>query len=201
MKKKRFPFAAAAVITAVSYVRNRLMPLYADDYAYSFIWDDKHCGNLLIPPDQPLKRVKSFRDVVRSQFSHYMTWGGRSVAHTLDQLLLMDGKRTFNYANTAVILSQILMSARMGMGEKRKLDNRLLAWLGGCFWLCTPHLAGTTEWMTGALNYLWMGVLESAFTLPYSKRVFDPRHRMSKAWMGFLGVLACHIRPPFRNGS
>lgn len=52
--------------------------LYADDYAYSFIWDGKHRGNLIIPADQPLKRVKSLRDVVISQWSHYMTWGDDS---------------------------------------------------------------------------------------------------------------------------
>lgn len=38
-------------------------------------------------------------------------------------------------------------------------------------------------------NYLWMGVLQSAFTLPYSKRVFDPKYRMPKAPAALLGLL------------
>ena len=183
------PVKALLWITGITLARNLLFPMYADDYAYSFIWDGEHHGNLLISPDRKLTRVKTARDVAVSQLSHYKTWGGRSVAHALDQSFLTRGKTIFNFANTGVTLAQLLLAARLGAEGDRKLTNRLLLWLGGCYWFCTPHLAACSEWMTGSFNYLWMGVLQTAFALPYSRRVFDAEKRVSPALMAPLGLL------------
>ena len=183
------PVKALSWITGVTLARNLLFPLYADDYVYSFIWDGEHRGNLLIPPDRTLTRVKTARDVAVSQLSHYKTWGGRSVAHVLDQSFLTGGKTSFNFANTAVTLAQLLLADRLGAGEDRKLTNRLLLWLGGCYWFCMPHLVACCQWMTGSFNYLWMGVLQAAFALPYSRRIFDAQKRLPPLLMAPLGLL------------
>lgn len=183
------PIKALSWITGITLARNLLFPMCADDYAYSFIWDGEHCGNLLIPPDRMLTRVKTARDVAVSQLSHYKTWGGRSVAHVLDQSFLTGGKKIFNFANTGVTLAQLLLADRLGAGKDRKLTNRLLLWLGGCYWFCTPHPAACCLWMTGSFNYLWMGVLQAAFALPYSRRIFDAQKRLPPLLMAPLGLL------------
>ncbi len=190
-KNKPSPVSALALIAGTALARNLLFPMYADDYAYSFIWDSSDRGNLLVH-NRKLKRVRNIRDLAVSQISHYRTWGGRSVAHTLDQAFLTGGKKVFNLANTGVTVLQIVLAERLGAGkEKLKgTDPRLYLWLAGGYWFCTPHLAACAEWMTGAFNYLWMGVLQAAFVLPYGKYMTDPGHRVPAAWMVPLGLLA-----------
>ena len=75
------PVKALCWITGITLARNLLFPMYADDYVYSFIWDGEHRGNLLIPPDRTLTRVKTARDVAVSQLSHYKTWVQILLAH------------------------------------------------------------------------------------------------------------------------
>ena len=184
------PLKAIAAITGLALARNLLFPLYGDDYGYSFIWDGKCRGNLLTPPGRKLERVKTAGDVAVSQLSHYKTWGGRTVAHVLDQSFLKRGKTVFNFANTGAALAQILLIDRLGAGKDRKLTDRMLLLLGSGYWFCTPHLAACCEWMTGSFNYLWMGALQAAFALPYSLRVFDAKKHVSPALMAPLGLLA-----------
>ena len=43
------------------YLKNRMIPKYADDYAFSFVWDGKHHGNLAYG-DLEYKRVRILRD-------------------------------------------------------------------------------------------------------------------------------------------
>ena len=82
------------IIFVFLYVLNYLTPLgFGDDYLYSFIWQ----GNAMNDPlSANAARVSSFSDLLASQWSHYLTWGGRSVAHTLAQLFLWKGKGIFN---------------------------------------------------------------------------------------------------------
>ena len=76
------------------YILNWLTPLgFGDDYLYSFVWQ----GNAMnVPLPANAVRVSSFSDLLASQWSHYLTWGGRSVAHTIAQFFLWKGKGIFN---------------------------------------------------------------------------------------------------------
>ena len=152
------------------YVRTRLIPRYADDYPFSFIWDGKHHGNLAFG-DQRYRRVRKGRDLVRSQVSHYLTWSGRTVGESLNQLFLIPkDKHLFDLTNTAVIISQILLSDWIGSQRIRikSIPASLMKALTMGFWFGTPHLCSTALWQTGAMNYSWPGVLQSLFLLPYS---------------------------------
>lgn len=44
------------------FTLNFLIPLFADDYNYSFMWDKS-------------KRIESLADVFKSQYLHYFHWG------------------------------------------------------------------------------------------------------------------------------
>jgi len=174
------------------YVRNRLIPRYADDYPFSFIWDGKHHGNLAFG-NQRYKRVRNAKDLVRSQVSHYITWSGRTVGESLNQLFLMPkDKLLFDLANTGVILSQILLSDWIGSRRIRikSIPASLMKALAMGFWFGTPHLCHTALWQTGAMNYSWPGVLQSLFILPYSLLGRNRKLKVPVPVMVMAGLLA-----------
>ena len=187
--------AALAVFAAfggVMYLKNRLLPKYADDYPYSFIWDGKHHGNLTFGK-KDYKRVRNIRDLVRSQISHYRTWDGRTIAESLAQIFLIsDDKKYFDRANTAVMLAQLALCGKLGKGRKYTsiLTIPTAVTLTAGFWASAPHIMGSCFWLTGSMNYLWQGISQTSFLLPYSFNYHDSDHSENPALMALLGLLA-----------
>lgn len=186
---------AAAVLAsfgAVIYYKNRIIHKYADDYPYSFVWEGDQNGNLAFG-DHKYKRVRTAGDLLKSQASHYMTWDGRSIAETLVQLFLMsDDKKYYDRANTAVLLTQLMFIAALGKGRSSGFKNITPAKafiLAAGFYTCAPHLIATCFWLTGSMNYMWMGLLQSFFILPYSLHYFDKIREMPRGLMFLLGLL------------
>lgn len=185
--------AVFASFGAVMYVKNRLIPKYADDYPYSYIWEgDKH-GNLAFG-DHEFKRVRNLKDLVKSQVSHYMTWDGRALAESLVQIFLMpDDKKHFDRANTAVMLLQLMISAAIGAGKPVRLKDispgKAIMLTAG-FFMCAPHLIASCFWLTGSMNYMWMGIPQSSFVLPYSMNYFGHKDEASKSLMFLSGLMA-----------
>ncbi len=191
-KQKLIAVTIFAAFGGVMYLKNRMMPKYADDYPYSFIWEGEEHGNLAYG-NHRYRRVKTVRDLVKSQISHYKTWDGRTIAESLVQIFLMpDSKRKFDMANTAVMLSQLGLCACLGnrrKGRKLALHKKAMVLTAG-FWACAPHLAATCMWLTGSMNYMWVGVLQSAFVLQYSRRYHDPSYRIPVWLAAPMGLLA-----------
>ena len=61
---------------------NWCTPLICDDYVYSFIWQDKIMG-IALP--ETAEKISGITDIIYSQWQHYFSWGGRTVAHSLAQ--------------------------------------------------------------------------------------------------------------------
>ena len=159
-----------SAVGAFLYFENRIIPRFADDYPFSFIWDGKHHGNLAFG-NQVYRRVRNGRELLKSQFSHFMTWSGRIPAETLNQLFLMSkDKNLFDMANAAAVPMQILLSIWMGRGRisLKDISAKLAGVMAAAYYVCTPHLPVTAIWQTGATNYSWMGILQSIFLLPYT---------------------------------
>ena len=178
---------------ALMYLKSRLIPKYADDYPYSFVWDGKNNGNLAFG-DHRYKRVKTLRDLVQSQLSHYMTWDGRAIAESLVQIFLIsDDKKHFDRANTVVMLFQLMLCVSLGKGKIASLKDLTpidAIILTAGFFLCSPHLIATCFWLTGSMNYLWMGILQSAFALPYSMDYHGMSKKPPAMLMFLLGLLS-----------
>ena len=178
---------------SLMYFKSRLTPLYADDYPYSFIWDGENNGNLAYG-NQKYRRVRNFKDLLKSQISHYKTWDGRTLAESLVQIFLaFDDKKHFDRANTLVILTQLLLCAAIGSGniadlKSIKPEKALLLTAG--FFLSAPHLIATCFWLTGSMNYLWMGILQSAFVLPYSLKYHGSLDKLPKSLAFLSGLLS-----------
>ena len=149
-----------AIIALIFFVRNALLPLAADDFSYAFVWDGDHVGNILYGVSDTIERVDSIDDLIQSQWSHYETWGGRTPAHTLIQFFIWIGKEYFNVANTLMFVALIFLIARLA---DVRLSTKNLLWIAFGLWLAVPEWISTMQWLTGACNYLWMGVAQLLF--------------------------------------
>ena len=168
-----------AAFLGIFFLRNWLLPLIADDYSYAFIWDGDARGNLLdgLDPNR-LHRVESFGDVLYSQWQHYFTWGGRTIAHIFVQTFVWLGDSIFDVANTFVFAAFVLLLFKIGTGlPLRDMNKIYLLFILAGIYFCTPSLVITMVWLTGACNYLWMSTLIILFLLP-----FVTKHRRADFW-------------------
>ena len=158
-------------VLAIFFLRNLLLPIIADDYSYAFIWDGDERGNLIdgLDPNR-LQRVESFGDILYSQWQHYFTWGGRTIAHCFVQFFVWQGKLLFDVANTFMFAAFVILLFKVGTGLNLREMNKtyLLFTLAGIYF-CTPSPIITTVWLTGACNYLWMSTAILLFLLPYAQ--------------------------------
>ena len=152
---------------------NYLSPIsFGDDYVYSFVWTGQSIYEPL-PPD--VARVASWQDLFRSQWSHYFTWGGRTVAHVLAQFFLWKGKTLFNIANA--LISVLLVFELYWCINKGKVtfqfDCRTIIWAFFLLWACSPGFGVIFFWITGACNYLWTNVILLGFLVPYFQKYYS----------------------------
>ena len=159
------------------YILNCLTPLgFGDDYLYSFVWQ----GNAM---NQPLSlnavRVSSFSDLIASQWSHYLTWGGRSVAHTVAQFFLWQGKGFFNLINAfagTLLVAEIYWCIHKGK-VSFSFEPKTVFWIFFALWAFTPGFTPVFLWLTGACNYLWTCVMLLGFVIPYIRKYFFPEEQ------------------------
>ena len=194
-REKRKLIQSAAIFLsfgAVMYFKNRLIPKYADDYPYSFIWEGDKNGNLAFGKRE-YRRVRNLRDLLKSQISHYKTWDGRAIAESLVQLFLIkDDKKYFDRANTAVMLLQLMLISALGKGKKglKNITPSEALLLTGGFFVSAPHLIATCFWLTGSMNYLWMGILQSAHVLPYAMHYHGRIGKFPRSLSFLSGILS-----------
>ena len=155
------------------FLRNIFMPLCYDDYAYAFIWDGEHGGNLDAMEIGERQRVQSFGDIIQSQFSHYMTWGGRVVGHSIAQFFIWTGKFSFDVANTIVLIIFVLTVFKLAKINFR--DGKFaVVWIFVNLFFFGAIFGQTVIWMTwltGTCNYFWLTVFQLIFFLPYVKAI------------------------------
>ena len=173
---------------AIFFLRNLLTPNVADDFSYKFIWDGAGRGNLIngIDPNR-LQAVESFSDILISQWQHYFSWGGRTIAHIFAQFFVWQEKIFFDVANLFVFAALVLLLFKVGTGlslsEMKK--SYLLLILAGIYF-CAPSLIITTIWLTGTCNYLWMCTLELLFLLPFAEVYRNPKKSLRITHFAFL---------------
>lgn len=183
------------IFLSIFFVRNLLTPVIADDYSYAFIWDGAHWGNLIdgINPDN-LQRVENFSDIFISQWSHYFTWGGRTVAHIFVQFFVWIGKIFFDFANVFVMAALIFLLYKIST-NLHEINKIFLLWILFGIYFCAPSFLITTIWLTGACNYLWMSCFEILFLLPFAlnywnKNFWREDSRQKIFFMAVAGLIA-----------
>lgn len=123
------------------FILNRLYPLFADDWSYSFVYG----GN---------ERVKNIKDIFISQYRHYFMWGGRTIVHLIAQFLLFIPPwiaDTINSIAYIVFTFVIYKIVRIGETKESPLLFILIQLL---LWFLLPAFGEDFLWITGSANYL-----------------------------------------------
>lgn len=158
---------------------NFLTPLLADDYSYGLNLNEK--------------RIASIMDIFDYQVWHYFNWGGRTVAHTLAQILLVFPKAVFNILNSFTYTALIYLIYLHGCFNKDNKDNKdnsyMLLLIHFILWFIIPVFGQSFIWLVGSCNYLWTTVIILYFLWLYR------RNTLSEKWynllfMFILGLLA-----------
>lgn len=156
LESKKLNWIMFLLVLGITFVYmvflNSKTPLIADDFVYTFIF------GTTIP-------VSSLGDIVGSQISYYLTWGGRVVAETLTQLFMFLGKDVFNIANSICYIVFCLCVYFLAVGRKIRWEGLLLTTI--LIWFFIPMFGQTVMWLTGACNYLWCGTLILLVLLPF----------------------------------
>jgi len=161
------------------YLLNRLYPLAGEDWVYVMLWgtDD---------------RVKSISDILISQCKHYMTWGGRSVAHTIAQFLLMIGSGWHDFLNTIVYVFLVYVVYKIS-NYGNTINAKIFLLIALALWAFPPAFTTNTLWITYSSVYLWTTVIILLFMYPYYRyyRAEGNRNNVSMSVIIFsLGILA-----------
>lgn len=153
-KKINRLFFLTLLVLTFSYMLflNIKTPLIADDFVYTFIFGTS------IP-------VTSVGDIITSQTSYYLTWGGRVIAETLTQMFMFFGKNVFNIANSLCYIVFCLAVYFLAVGRKIRFELLLLTTL--LVWFFMPMFGQTIMWLTGSCNYLWCGTIILLALLPF----------------------------------
>lgn len=181
--QKYKPLIVVFFIFLYMFFVNLLTPIFADDYNYSFMWDKS-------------KRIETIMDVIRSQYMHYMEWGGRTVAHSIGQILLMLNPYIQSLLNAFVFIVLIYFIYWHSQGKRLTVQSNAFIVLLITFfcWMSLPNFGETNIWIIGAVNYLWTTVIILAFLLPYRLRLISSltlkENNLAKIGMFLLGVVA-----------
>ncbi|MBR0275686.1 MAG: hypothetical protein IJQ76_05715 [Prevotella sp.] len=182
------------VFMGVFFVRNLMLPMVSDDIPYAFVWNGEDRGNLLDGVG-PRERITSFGDIVRSQYSHYMTWGGRIIGIGLTQLFAWEGKHLFNVLNTLVFIALALLIYKIGTGKRlSEMNVKYMSLILFALWFLLPDPFLTTLWMCGSCVFLWTAVIDLLFLLPFAKAYWKGDDPLPSRWsvpqMAFAGLCA-----------
>lgn len=193
MNKKAL--ASFAGIFLFLYILNYLTPMcFGDDYLYSFIWQGQP---MFVPLGEDVPRVSSWNDLFVSQKSHYLTWGGRTVAHVLAQLFLWIGKDVFNFLNAFIgtlLVAEIYWCINRGRVTWH-FKPGTVCWIFFVLWAFTTGFSTVFFWLTAACNYLWTTAILIGFMIPYIKRYYyfdsgTDNNSLSTIGMFIFGIVA-----------
>jgi len=156
------------------WTTQRAVPVMMDDEWYSTI----------LQSEQPLSSLK---DIWNAQIWHYNNWGGRTVAHTIAQLIfLFLSEEWADVLNTAMIVLLSWMINRL-TGEKRLAFLTLtIGFLHGL----NANWKMSMYWQTGACNYLYTTILILAFLWLYLGKPSSKFYPVLAVLAPLLGVLA-----------
>lgn len=135
------------------YIINRLYPLYSDDWSHSLAYPT-------------LERIGSFSNIFVSQYNRYFTWGGRSVVHAIDQVLLWMGLDYAHIVNSIVFVFYLYLIYRISLYSQR-INIALYVLIAILAWVFIPAFSNTVLWLTGSANYMWGTVIVILFLFPY----------------------------------
>ena len=177
------------------YILNYLTPLsFGDDYLYGFIWQG---NSMFVPLNEDAVRISSWHDLIVSQWSLYLTWGGRVTGQSLTQLFVWLGKDIFNVVNAligTVLIAEIYWFMNKGKFSM-SVRPAMAVWTFFALWAFAPGFSDVFFWLTGACIYLWPAFFLLTFLLPYVNKYYVFQKETGRTCflslgMFFLGIVA-----------
>lgn len=129
--------------------------------------------------------LQGFSDIVQSQIWHYFNWGGRTVAHTLLQSLLLCNKHLIEIITVSCIF--ILGFVISLFCEHKKpiiVLEAILFFLG-----FNADILYSTIWTTGSANYLYLSIFIFSFLYLYLRDNIDKKLFGISFWIIPLGLI------------
>lgn len=157
----------------------RAVPIMMDDEWYSTVLSD----------EAPLTSLK---DIFQAQVWHYHNWGGRTVAHTIAQLIFLYlSEPVADVLNVAlIILLAWMINAVTGCDDRQQFAFVTLT--AGLLHGLNADWKMSMYWQTGACNYLYTTVIILAFLWMYLRTADEEKKDLpgSLLWATLLGLLA-----------
>lgn len=155
--KTRIAISISLVVIAFgcgALLLNIKTPMVIDDFSYS----------MAISHDKGFYATAG--EIIDFQYDHYMSWGGRTIAHIIAQVLLLLSPLVADVLNSlAYVLYAFLIYYHIKAKGKHSL---MLFILVNCLiWVIQPNIGDTLLWITGSANYLWCTVIILLFLLCY----------------------------------
>lgn len=139
------------VFFVLVFVLNKLYPLYADDWGYTYSGE-------------------SFTEVIpvicQKLYGQYLTWGGRTIVHGIAHLLSWMGLGLSDLINSLAFVFYIYMIYRIS-NKGKNVNVLLFLMLGLYIWLVMPAFSKTVLWLVGAANYMWGALIVILFLSAY----------------------------------
>lgn len=168
-------FVFLAVTLLIIYIGNDAVPIMMDDNWYATRLFD----------EQP---VQSLSDVIAAQKWHYFNWGGRSVAHGLLQITLMQGEFWANIINMIFNVILTALICRIARVKSSWFWGITLGFLYGL----NADWRESLCWQSGAANYLYMTTIVLFFLWCYERMLEEETKPLAgcSVWMFPLGLAA-----------
>lgn len=155
----------------------RAVPIMMDDEWYSTV----------LFAERPLA---SPGDILQAQIWHYNNWGGRTVAHTIAQLILLYLSEPVADALNVAMIVLLAWMINAVTGERRLAFVTLTV---GLLHGLNANWKMSMYWQTGACNYLYTTVILLAFLWLYLRQAETEAGREipgSILWAAVLGLLS-----------
>lgn len=179
--------ATTIVLSVLFYMLNYWVPLYADDYTYSFSFADE-------------TRVTNVSQILDSMRAHYVSMNGRIVTHALAQVFLLLGDSKFNFINTICFILLLYIISFHATGSFLRITPLSIALAFMFLLLSCPAFGQSFLWITGAANYLYSSLMVLLYLVPYRLYVEKQQKRISKLF-GLLFAVVSFIFGIFAGWS
>ncbi len=112
--------------------------------------------------------LSSIQDIIDYQIHHYFEWGGRTVAHSIVQLLFLIGKPI---SALLIAIAYFLLAYLIVKIATPNFSLTLYSIVIGCLYFLNPAFEKTVLWYTGSANYLWTTLIMLSAIYPAIKLV------------------------------
>lgn len=182
-KKDLFLVAALLVLVGITYFLiyqlNRFYPIFADDFPFSMVYGTT-------------QRLESISQLITSQYLFFMDHSGRTIEHSIAQILLMLGTPWLDILQTFAFVCLCLTIYAIA-NFKKQTNPYLFCFIVLFIWFFQPAFAPTVLNITSGAVYMWGTLINLLFIYPYYKYYISdtpPKKQLKISLFFLFGIVA-----------